>query len=110
MAHTRLPNSDDLCKSWMVLPLGEDTQKSTPGEEAPAPHAVTGLPSDHDNEEPHTSGIKDRVIWLVSSVRVVFMRLVDAVHLTPILAYFLPKTFGLPPPLPLANQNSRTTR
>lgn len=108
MANNRRPKFDDLNKPWMVLPSGEDLQnKPTPGEELPSPGPVTGIPSDHGNEEPHTSSIKDRVMWLVSSLRVVLMRLADAVHLTPILAYLMPKTFGIPPPLPPANKDSK---
>jgi hypothetical protein len=91
----------------MVLPSGEDLQnKPTPGDEVPSPDAVTGIPSDDGNEEPHTISIRERVTWLVNSLRVVLMRLADAVHLTPVLAYLMPKTFGLPPPLP-ANKDSK---
>jgi hypothetical protein len=108
MAHNRLPKSDDLSRSWMVLPSGEDLQnKATPGEELPSPDAVTGIPSDHGNEELHMISIKDRVMWFVSYLRIVALRLADAVHLTPILAYLMPKTFGLPPPHPPANKDSK---
>jgi hypothetical protein len=63
MANNRRAKFDDLSKSWMVLSSGEDLQnKPTPGEELPSPDAVTGIPSDHGNEEPHTSSIKDRVM------------------------------------------------
>ncbi len=108
MAHNRLPNSDDLSRSWMVLPPGEDLQNNpTPGEEVHRPDALTGLPSVHGNEALHAISIKDRVIWLVSYLRVVLMRLADAVHLTPISAYLMPKTFGIPPLLPPANKASK---
>ena len=108
MAKNPQPKFDDLSKSWMVLPSGEDPQnKPIPGEELPSPDAVTGIPSDHGKKEPHTSCIKYSVMWLVSSLRVVLMRLADDVHLTPILAYLMPKTFGLPPPLPTANKDSK---
>ena len=108
MANNRRPKFDDLSKSWMVLPSGEDLQnKPTPGEQLPSPDAVTGLPSDHGNEEPHTISIRERVTWLVNSLQLVLMRLADAVRLTPVLAYLMPKTFRLPPPLPPANKNSK---
>ncbi len=92
----------------MVLPSGEDLQnKPTPGEALPSPDAVTDIPADHSNEEPHRSSIKDRVIWLISYLRVVLMRLADAVHLTPILVYLMPETFGFPPSLPPTSKDSK---
>jgi hypothetical protein len=111
MANHRRPKFDDLSKSWMVLPSGEDLQnKPTPGEELPSPDAVTGIHSDHRNEEPHTSSIKDRVMWFVSFLRVVVMRLADAIHLTPILAYLMPRPSAFRHPFHLQIKTPRTTR
>jgi hypothetical protein len=108
MAHNRRLRFDDLSKSWMVLPSGEEVRnKPNLGEELPSSDAVTGPPSDHGNEEPRTDNIMDMIMWLVSSLRVALMRLANAVYLTPILAYMMPKTFGLPPLTPPLNEDSK---
>jgi hypothetical protein len=104
MAHRSNPNFEDLSQSWMVVPPTEVVRnRPTPTGKPSIIPADAGLPSDKGNKGHRTAGIKDKVIWFLSPLFAIFKGFASAIHLTPILVYLMPKTFGTTPPPQLAD-------